>query len=82
MSATNLYILKVHQSYTANQLFTTADEALLYANELLHLRSGDFSIFQFQFTGTYLLQEEDGSNVLTCRCEPSLLDLGELFISL
>lgn len=74
-----LYILKTH-SYVINQLFHTADEAATYATEVLRLSAGGFTVFQFQFTGTYFLKDEEGSPALRCMHEESLQYIGEMFI--
>jgi hypothetical protein len=75
-----LYILKTH-SYVINQLFHTPEEASTYATEVLHLTVGNFTVFQFHFTGTYFLKDEEGSSALRCMHEESLRYIGELFLS-
>jgi hypothetical protein len=75
-----IYVIKVHHSYTINQIFNTPEDAEYYASNQLKLQGGKYTIFQFEFGGTYFLKDDDNSSTLRCMYEATLRYIGELFL--
>ena len=82
MRVSKIYVIKTHQSYTVNQLFNIPEDAEFYASAILKLKAGEYTIFEFEFGGTYFLKDDDNSSTLRCMYEATLRYIGELFIGM